>query len=316
MSRHKKEQAPPGMITCLVTPKLTFSVPRDARWKTASDVPQQALQRGFAHRFPLPPVNLDKLRFESVGSTKVLNDTAVYRLTSCEEADERILASLLKGLEAAVDTKHRASLEKARTDLLASSATFQVMAGEVKERQDEARGALDREVLKLNASLATTSKRLFLLERENASLKTQTSATRSLQGETDSRLDALEAENSNLKARNASLEEALAALLERCDAHAARLDACEARAVAPRARVATVARGVLGVFRSLRDRRRELCGRRRRGRRVLLLRRRLQHRRRGEATAPGARRRHGGDAAAHRAHGGVAPRGGHSPSLR
>ena len=229
----QKERAPPGMITCLVTPKLTFSVPRDARWRTAADVPQQALQRGFAHRFPLPPVNLDKLRFESVGSTKVLNDTAVYRLTSCEEADERILASLLKGLEAAVDTKHRASLEKARTDLLASSATFQVMAGEVKERQDEGRRALDREVLKLNASLATTSKRLFLLERENASLKTQTSATRALQGATDSRLDALEAENSNLKARNASLEEALAALLERCDAHAARLDACEARAVAP-----------------------------------------------------------------------------------
>ena len=54
-----------------------------------------------------------------------------------------------------------------------------------------------------------------------------------MQGATDSRLDALEAENSNLKARNASLEEALAALLERCDAHAARLDACEARAVAP-----------------------------------------------------------------------------------
>ena len=229
----QKERAPPGMITCLVTPKLTFSVPRDARWRTAADVPQQALQRGFAHRFPLPPVNLDKLRFESVGSTKVLNDTAVYRLTSSEEQDERILASLLKGLEAAVDTKHRASLEKARTDLLASSATFQVMAGEVKERQDEARSALDREVLKLNASLATTSKRLFLLERENASLKTQTSATRSLQGETNTRLGALEAENSTLKARNASLEDALAALLERCDAHAARLDACEARAVAP-----------------------------------------------------------------------------------
>ena len=219
----QKERAPPGMITCLVTPKLTFSVPRDARWRTAADVPQQALQRGFAHRFPLPPVNLDKLRFESVGSTKVLNDTAVYRLTSCEEADERILASLLKGLEAAVDTKHRASLEKARTDLLASSATFQVMAGEVKERQDEGRRALDREVLKLNASLATTSKRLFLLERETASLKTQTSATRSLQGETNTRLGALEAENSTLKARNASLEDALAALLERCDAHAARL---------------------------------------------------------------------------------------------
>ena len=73
----QKERAPPGMITCLVTPKLTFSVPRDARWRTAADVPQQALQRGFAHRFPLPPVNLDKLRFESVGSTKVLNDTAV-----------------------------------------------------------------------------------------------------------------------------------------------------------------------------------------------------------------------------------------------
>ena len=140
MSRPEKEQAPvPGMITCLVTPKLTFSVPRDARWRTAADVPQQALQRGFAHRFPLPPVNLDKLRFESVGSTKVLADTAVYRLTSSEEGDERILASLLKGLEAAVDTKHRAPLEKARTDLLASSATFQVMAGEVKERQDEGR---------------------------------------------------------------------------------------------------------------------------------------------------------------------------------
>lgn len=232
MASRAAPDAPPPMITCVVAPKLTFSVPRDTKWHQAKDIPQSALQRGFAHRFPLPPVNLDKLRFESV-SPKVLDDTAVYRLTSCEEADERILASLLKGLEDAVDGKHRMSLERARTDLLSSSATFQVLAGEVQERQKDSRQVLDREVLKLNATLATTSKRLFLLERENASLKTQTTTTRATHVNIEGRLGALESENNDLRTRNLSLEGALATLLETVDAHAARLAVCERRPSMP-----------------------------------------------------------------------------------
>ena len=127
----------------------------------------------------------------------------------------------------AVDGKHRMSLERARTDLLSSSATFQVLAGEVQERQKDSRQVLDREVLKLNATLATTSKRLFLLERENASLKTQTTTTRATHVNIEGRLGALESENNDLRTRNLSLEGALATLLETVDAHAARLAAAE-----------------------------------------------------------------------------------------
>ena len=50
-----------GVMQCLVTPKLTFSVPRDAAWSHAGEVPQAVLREGFLRRFPLTLGGLEHL---------------------------------------------------------------------------------------------------------------------------------------------------------------------------------------------------------------------------------------------------------------
>ena len=182
----KVEGAPaPGVMHCLVTPKLLFSVPRDASWRVAGDVPQGVLREGFSRRFPLTIAGLDHLSFEAVGKRELGaaagggDPPAVFRLTSSDEAEERILLGILRALERAYESKHRLALDQARTDMLSSSMTFQVMADEIRARQDEARAKFERDTRGLKDSLTSTSKRLFLLEQEKDAL------TRAVQGHTE-----------------------------------------------------------------------------------------------------------------------------------
>jgi len=221
-----------GLLTCLVTPKLTFSVPRSPNWQTAAEVPQAVLREGFSRRFPLTLSGLQSLRFEAVGrgtlpEKKSGEPQAVYRLTSADEAEERVLLSLLRALEQAYESKHRLALDQARTDMLSSSMTFQVMADEIRARQDEARAKFDKDTRGLKDSLTSTSKRLFLLEQEKDVL------TRTVQGHTEANgnlrcaVERLREENSVLKSTTQRLEGQLAEVLARMDEQYLRLRASE-----------------------------------------------------------------------------------------
>ena len=218
----KVEGAPaPGVVHCLVTPKLLFSVPRDASWRVAGDVPQHILREGFSRRFPLTIAGLDHLSFEAVGKRELGaagkdggDPPAVYRLTSSDEAEERILLGILRALERAYESKHRLALDQARTDMLSSSMTFQVMADEIRARQEESKAKFDKETAKLKDNLTTTSKRLFLLEHEKDSLTkafhSSTETTQLLQNT----VEKLHRENLEMRDRMAKLESRLA---EVCD---------------------------------------------------------------------------------------------------
>ena len=205
---------------CLVTPKLLFSVPRDASWRVAGDVPQHILREGFSRRFPLTIAGLDHLSFEAVGKRELgaaaggADPPAVYRLTSSDEAEERILLGILRALERAYESKHRLALDQARTDMLSSSMTFQVMADEIRARQEESKAKFDKETAKLKDNLTTTSKRLFLLEHEKDSLTkafhSSTETTQLLQNT----VEKLHRENLEMRDRMAKLESRLA---EVCD---------------------------------------------------------------------------------------------------
>jgi len=222
-----------GLLECLVTPKLPFSVPRDAAWATAADVPQAALLAGFRSRFPAALGGLAGLRFEPVSRRPLPSGDgagpAIFRLTSADDAEDRVLLGVLRELERALESKHRASLERARTDMLSSSMTFQVMADEIHARQAEARAVFDAESRGLKETLASTSKRLFLLEQEKGALARDVAASHKSCATLQRCVDRLHDENAGLRGRMAALEARLEAVLEAAD----RGDAVYA---APRAR--------------------------------------------------------------------------------
>ncbi|KAH8060209.1 hypothetical protein JL722_5173 [Aureococcus anophagefferens] len=166
-----------GVLHCLVTPKLLFSVPRDASWRVAGDVPQGVLREGFSRRFPLTIAGLDHLSFEAASRGAAAGGAdppAVYRLTSSDEAEERILLGILRALERAYESKHRLALDQARTDMLSSSMTFQVMADEIRARQEESKAKFDKETAKLKDNLTTT--RLVILAPSAAAGVSETAA--------------------------------------------------------------------------------------------------------------------------------------------
>lgn len=225
-----------GVMQCLVTPKLTFSVPRDAAWSHAGEVPQAVLREGFLRRFPLTLGGLEHLSFEAVGRKAIDAGgggsadagPAVYRLTSSDEAEERILVGILRALEQAYESKHRLAMEQARTDMLSSSMTFQVMADEIRARQEEARLKFDKDTAKLKDNLTTTSKRLFLLEQEKDSLTKAFHSSAETATLLQNTVTKLHTENVCLRDRMAQLESQLDHVLRLTSAQDDRIRASEA----------------------------------------------------------------------------------------
>ncbi|KAJ1451032.1 hypothetical protein M885DRAFT_530756 [Pelagophyceae sp. CCMP2097] len=203
------------LLTCLVTPKLSFSIALSPEWRTAKDIPQEALRCGLASRLPVGSA-LPGLKFEPVGGSAELRDAdmAVFRLTSDDEADERVLLSLLREIERVYANKNKAALDQARTDMLSSSMTFQVLADEIRVRQGEAQAKHDRESRAVRDSLQTTSKRLFLLEQEKESLTKTVHASEVVNGRMRKTVETVAAENAELHGRVANLERQLTLLLD------------------------------------------------------------------------------------------------------
>lgn len=70
-------------FTVLITPKLTFSLPRRSQWRTADDIPQAALQEAFLSRFPVR-IDAEQLIFKCATPAVSLAGTErlVYRIGS------------------------------------------------------------------------------------------------------------------------------------------------------------------------------------------------------------------------------------------
>ena len=115
-------------LNVLITPKLTFSLPRKGHWRVAEDIPQQELAEAFLARFPVrfdPP----SLEFKCATPALPLHtaERLVYRIgASGGGDDERVLLQILSSLDKAYAAKYEKQLEEARADMLSSSYSFQV----------------------------------------------------------------------------------------------------------------------------------------------------------------------------------------------
>lgn len=203
-------------LTVLVTPKITFSLPRKPSWKVPDDIPQEELREAFLARFPLR-IDASMLAFQCATPSLNLPSTErlVFRITSTTGGDdERVLLSILSSLDKAYSHKYEKQLEEARADLLSSSMSFQVVADEVRAGQQACNKRWEREVKSLKEQMSTNQKRLFLLEREKEGLQKANQTAEEGTERMRRSLTGLTAENASLKERTAELESQLAALQE------------------------------------------------------------------------------------------------------
>ena len=204
------------LIDVLVTPKLTFKLPRKTSWQVVEDVPQSELQKAFLARFPV--------RFEAADlaftcATPALplkgQQRLVYRISSVDGGeDERVLLRILQSLDKAYTAKFEQQLEAARADLLSSSCSFQVVADEVRAGQAAAAKKWEKEIKGMKEQMSTNQKRLFLLEREKEGLMKTCAASDELTTKLRASVSGLSVENAALKERQADLESQLHALRE------------------------------------------------------------------------------------------------------
>jgi len=118
---------PSSLVTVLVTPKITFSLPCKAHWKTVEDIEEDALREAFLARFPVR-LRADHLSFTCATPSVLLSgqDLLVYRISATGVAEDRVLLSVLSELDKSYSAKFAEQLEHARADCLAASNCFQV----------------------------------------------------------------------------------------------------------------------------------------------------------------------------------------------
>ena len=202
-------------LTVLVTPKLTFSLPRQPHWRVVEDIAQEELQKAFLARFPMR-FDAERLVFRSATPALGLDgrERLVYRIGAEGAEEERVLLTVLSELDSAYKASYEKQLEQARAELLSSSMSFQVIADEIREGQQAAAKKWEKEVRLLKEHQSTNQKRLFLLEQEKEQLQKVVSTADSRTGALEQSVAGLSEENSQLRTRAAALEAQLAALQE------------------------------------------------------------------------------------------------------
>jgi len=211
-----------GFLSVLVTPKITFSLPRRPQWETPADIAQDDLREAFLSRFPVR-FEPSKLTFRCATPSLELNGRAdqrlVYRIGAEDGDEERVLLGILRELDKAYSAKYEAMLEEARADLLSSSMSFQVVADEIREGQQAADKKWGAEVRQLKEQMSTNQKRLFLLEQENSSLLKTASSAEFETTQLRRSVASLGSENAALREQQSALEAQVAALREVVAAH-------------------------------------------------------------------------------------------------
>lgn len=195
-------------INVIVTPKISFSLPRRADWNVADDISQEDLRAAFLTRFPIQ-FDTERLTFTCASPARKLNesvDCLVYRIGADGAKEERVLLSILSEIDKAYSAKYERQLEDARSDLLSSSMNFQVVADEVRHAQQTTARRFEKEVGSLKGQLGTNQKRLFLLEQEKDQLQRSVACQESVVGQLRRDLTHASAENSEMKTKMGELE--------------------------------------------------------------------------------------------------------------
>ena len=210
-----------GFLTVLVTPKLTFSLPKQTSWQTAEDIGQASLREAFLSRFPLR-FDADKLTFMCTTPSLSLQgrERLVYKICSTNGGDdERVLLQILCSLDKAYAAHYEKKFEEVRADMLSSTMTFQVVADEVRTAQQAAARHWEKEVRGMKEQLSMNQKRLFLLEREKEGLLKTVHTSDDVVVQLRRSVDALSSENHRMRSRQSDLESQVVALREAVATH-------------------------------------------------------------------------------------------------
>jgi len=162
-----------GFLSILVTPKLSFALPRQTQWRSVDDISQEELRSAFLSRFPVQ-FDADRLIFQCAKPGLSLNEShgrLVYRICAEGVEDERVLLTILSELDRAYSASYAAALENARADCMSASMGFQVVADEVRRAQEQTALKWEAEVKGLREVQSKNQKRLFLLEQERDQLR-------------------------------------------------------------------------------------------------------------------------------------------------
>mmetsp|Transcript_4236 Transcript_4236/g.11947 ORF Transcript_4236/g.11947 Transcript_4236/m.11947 type:complete len:359 (+) Transcript_4236:55-1131(+) len=215
------EEPTPRFITCLVTPKICFSLPRRQEYATVSDISQEDLRKAFLSRFPME-FDVDRVVFTPALAKQPTGEgipaRVVFKMAVRGDADggnggqqlddERVLLDILQTLDRAYAERHKRQIESARAEMLASTMSFEVMADEIRKAQEDAA----RETHRLKDQASSSQKRLYLLELEKEQLQAARLSSESSNEALRKRVDVLSAENAHLRDRIDGLTERLDAL--------------------------------------------------------------------------------------------------------
>ena len=204
-----------GYLTVLVTPKITFSLPRHTAWRTADDIGQELLRDAFLTRFPMR-FDAEKLNLTCTTPALPLEGRSrlVYRISSAGDDEERVLLHILSALDKAYAKHFEKRFEEVRSDMLSSSMNFQIVADEVRLAQEAAEGKWEKAVKGLKEQLSVNQKRLFLLEREKEGLLKTVQTSDEQVVRLRRSVDALGVENDRMRTRQGDLESQIVALRE------------------------------------------------------------------------------------------------------
>lgn len=204
----------PSFITCIVTPKLSFSLPNKG-WPSTGSIDQADLRAAFLARFPLA-FDAERITFTPVGAREspppervVFKISARARQGAGDVDDERVLLEVLSLLDKAYAEKHRQQLEAARADLVSSSISFETVAEEIRRAQ----AAAAKEVTALKDQASSSQKRLYLLELEKEQLQAARTSAHTANAGLRRQVDELAAENLALRSRVDGLEALVADLV-------------------------------------------------------------------------------------------------------
>eukprot|EP00746_Dinoflagellata_sp_MGD_P167604 gnl/MRDRNA2_/MRDRNA2_98368_c0_seq1.p1 gnl/MRDRNA2_/MRDRNA2_98368_c0~~gnl/MRDRNA2_/MRDRNA2_98368_c0_seq1.p1 ORF type:complete len:333 (+),score=78.50 gnl/MRDRNA2_/MRDRNA2_98368_c0_seq1:107-1105(+) len=162
-------------LTCMVTPKLTFSVRRQAQWRHVEDISQDELRTSFLRRFPTT-VNVDFSRLSFCPavppSTELTEDMQmlVFKVVSEDVAEDRVMLKIIQELERAYEIKVQESVAEERKQMESDSLSFQSLVDEVKRDHAEHVNTTARDNRELRDQLQSIQKRLFLVEQEKDQL--------------------------------------------------------------------------------------------------------------------------------------------------
>lgn len=207
-------------ITCLVTPKISFSLPNKG-WAHAQDISQSDLRKAFLARFPME-FDVERVVFSPLLSKQPtdqpgLPSRLVFKIGVRNSAgseslvdDEHVLLSILQSLDKAYAERHQAQLATAKRELLSSCMSFEVMADEIRRAQASAASELSR----LKDQASSSQKRLFMLELEKEQLQAARAISEGANEALRQRVDLLAAQNRELREQVGGLTDRLESLTQ------------------------------------------------------------------------------------------------------